>query len=331
MTIPVYLVINCDDTTYPIIKQLRDPYDHLTVYNIISLTDLWIYQYEDQVNKNREVFWGTRDSRAGTDSHLINCNKCNFVLDTIQKNPFQTTKFGWIDAFLQTNMKKIAENYTPNLLPYVLSNITDKYHIQILNVTDKKFKKPENKREFYGQYRYIVCGSFFTCGKDIGIKVMTRLRDIFLEATKAGFGHGDEMLHLEILDEFYDDMDHSYGDYGQILHNFIQPTRNIPYIVHFILKRYFDLGYHREGYDCGNTLLREIKSHRLHVDPANHFQIAFMTYVATFYHRHSEAAAAAQYILDICKVHPSLKEQWNTNPAFYRAQLSHAVRVPDDF
>jgi len=331
MKSPVYLVINCDAITYPIIKQLRSPYDHLTVYNVLKLSDLWAYKYEDQVNKNRAVFWGTRDPRAGTDSHLIVCNRFDFVLDTIEKNPFNTSKFGFIDGFLNKNMKKIAEDNTPNLLPYVLSNITDKYHIQILNVCDKKYKLPENKREFYEQYRYIVCGSLFTCGRDIGLKILPRLKENFVQTTNAGFGHADEMLYLEILDEFYDDIHRSYGDYGQILHNFIQPTRNIPYIVHLILRNYFNFGYHRECYDCGNTLLHEIKSHRISVDAYTHFQVAFMVYVATFYHKHHEAAAAAQYLLDICKLHPSIRAEWNQNAGFYRSQLQYTIQVPEGF
>lgn len=331
MQCPVYLVIYCDDTMYPIIKKLRTPYDHLTVYHVIQLSDMWTFQYEDQVNRNRAIAWPSRDLRTGTESHLLTCNKSNFVLETIQANPFQTSKFGWMDCFIGKNMSKIAENYTPNMLPQILSNITDKFHIQILNVNDKKYKQSENIQEYYQQYRYVVCGGMFTCGREIGLKILQRVREIFVTTTEAGWGHGEEMLYLEILDEFYDDIQRGYGDYGQIINNFLQPTRNIHYIHHLILRRYFNFGYHRECYDCGNTLLREIKSHRLHVDAYNHFQIAFMTYVATFYHKHGEAAAAAQYLLDICQVHPALKEQWNTNPAFYRAQLSHAVRVPEGF
>ena len=39
-----------------------------------------------------------------------------------------------------------------------------------------------------------------------------------------GYGHGEEMLYLEILDEFYDDIERSYGDYGQIINNYFLKT-----------------------------------------------------------------------------------------------------------
>ena len=332
MKSPVYLIIHCDATMYPIIKEVRAPYDHLTVYHVTTLSELWTYQYEDQVNQNRAISWPTRDERTGTDSHLITCNKPSFVLDAIDQNPFQTSTFGWIDCFLQKNMKKIAEDYAPSLLPHILSNVSpDKYYIQVLNVADKKYKQPENKREFYERYRYVACGSFFTCGRDIGIKVLTRLRDIFVETTQAGWGHSEEMFYLEILDEFYDDIHRGYGDYGQILNNIIRPTKNLRYVCTHIFRQYFQRGYNKECYDCGKALLHEIKSHRVSVDSEVHFQTAFLYYVATFYHKHDEAKAAAQYVLDICRLHPNIRAEWDKNPGFYKDQLQYAIQVPEGF
>jgi hypothetical protein len=328
MKIPVYLVINCDETTYPILYRLRNNYDlnHLTKYNVINLQDIWTYQFEEQVNKNREIFWGSRDPRAGTDSHLITSNKFDFVLKTIESNPFQTSKFGWIDSFVRKNFSKIAGNYTPNLLPYVLSQITDKFHIQILNVNDKKYKLSEYKREFYQQYRYVICGCLFTCGKEIGIKILKRAKEIFVESTNAGYGHSEEMFYLEILDEFYDDIHRSYGDYGQIINNFINPTHNFYYIYCMILKRYFDFQYFKECYDCGKILLEEIQNHRaLDVGHDTHFLIAFHYCLATFQYKPSEAKEIALYIFDICKKIPGVKKEWDKNPQYYQEQLNNIV------
>jgi hypothetical protein len=325
MKSPVYLVIYCDESMYSILHEIRQPLDHLTRYVKTELRDLWTYQYEDQVNKNREIFWPTRDARAGTDSHLITCNKFDFVLQTMDKNPFNTTRFGWIDCFLNKNAKKIAEDYTPNMIPNILSTITDKFHIQVLNVNDKKYKQPENKREYYNTYRYVVCGCLFTCGKEIGKKILERGKEIFVESTKTGVGHGEEMLYLELLDEFDKDIHRSYGDYGQILNNFNRPSRNFHYLYYFILNRYFKFGYHKECYDCGNALLTEIKEHRVSVSPHLHFQIAFELFISTYYFKREEAKAASQYIMECCRMYPPLQLEWDKNPDFYKAQLSFVL------
>lgn len=131
---------------------------------------------------------------------------------------------------------KVCEDgtYTPLLLPTILSEISDKFHLQVLNVADKKYKQPGHKREYYSRYQWVVCGSFFTCGVEVGQRVLGRLKELFVATTDAGYGHGDEMLYLEILDEFARDIHKGYGDYQQILHNFLRPTRNIGYVYHQI-------------------------------------------------------------------------------------------------
>ena len=51
------------------------------------------------------------------------------------------------------------------------------------------------------------------------------------------------MFYLEILDEFYDEIHRSYGDYGQILNNFLSPTKNIEYVYHIIIQNFKNAGY----------------------------------------------------------------------------------------
>jgi hypothetical protein len=53
--------------------------------------------------------------------------------------------------------------------------------------------------------------------------------------------------------------------------------------------------------------------------------------VATFYHKHDEAKAAAQYVIDICNLHPNIRAEWDKNPSFYKNQLQFAIQVPEGF
>ena len=43
------------------------------------------------------------------------------------------------------------------------------------------------------------------------------------------------MFYLEILDEFYDEIHQSYGDYEQILN---APTKNIEYVYHTVIQNF---------------------------------------------------------------------------------------------
>ena len=242
----------------------------------------------------------------------------------MEENPFSTSKFGWIDSVCKENMIKICENYNHSILYSALNAATEKFHIPILNVNHKKYKEKENKREYYQQYRWVVVGSFFTCGQEIGKKVLNRLKENVRETTELGYGHAEEMFYLEILDEFYEDIVRSYGDYGQALNNFARPTTNILYIVEHIVKGYSQMSYHRECYDCCKALIVEIESYRLNVSYDLIMAIYFHYYIAAFYHKRHEARGIADTIRKMCEINPYFKEVYNRNGEFYTLQLSWA-------
>ena len=323
LQIPFYLVIYCDAVMAERIRKERERYGLTAATSIrqIEFNELWAYQFLDKVKANRSVYHPTKDERTSAETHLITCNKFDFVLQTIESNPFSTSKFGWIDSVVRENMTKICENYNHSVLYKVLNSITDKFHLQILNVCDKKYTKKEHKREYYQQYRWLVCGSFFTCGKDTGRKILHRLKEIVTQTTEEGYGHGEEMFYLEVLDEFYDDIARGYGDYGQILNNIIHPTLNIHYIVYNILKPYSQRGYHRECYDCCTALVRQIESFSIHVPYDLMMQIYFFLYLSSYYYKHHEARIVVQKIRMLCN-NPYFNKEFQKNADFYTSQFS---------
>jgi hypothetical protein len=95
--------------------------------------------------------------------------------------------------------------------------------------------------------------------KQVGAPILNRLKEIFIEVTMLGYGHGEEPLFIGVLDEFYDNIERSYGDYHHILNNFIRHTRGYQYIYDNLLKRYMNFGYFREGYDCSKRLVADFE------------------------------------------------------------------------
>ena len=243
----------------------------MTMYVEERFEDIWAAQYIDVVKSNREKYWPSKDSRTCAESHLLQCNKFAFLEDAILSNPFKTSHFGWIDSNLHLDNTsttiKICEDYTSNMIPAVLNQIKDdKFHIQILNVNDRKYLLKENKREFYQHCQWVVCGCFFVCGPEIGLKILNRLKENVVQTTLDGYGHGEEMIFLEILDEFPDDIVPSYGDYHQIINNFIHPTQNIQYIVDFILVKYYYMNFITECIACCQSILYSYDNYILPMD-----------------------------------------------------------------
>lgn len=321
LSVPCYLVIYTDEYCIDAIKEIRDSFafSHLTQYIVTRIQDLTFYQYNNTIKSNREKFWATRDDRTSSESHLLCCSKFNFVLKTIDENPFHTTKFGWIDSFVGQNFSKICEDYKDHMLIDILNNSFDnKFSIQVLASVDKKYKLPENKREYYSIYRYLVCGCLFITNKQIGIKILTRLNELFVITTKQGYGHGEEMLYLEILDEFYHDIHKSYGDYGQILNNWFHPMKYYRYVQKFLIHEpLYNHGNNRECYDCCKELLYAIEQLDVKVEADIYMAILLACYKTSLVINKCESIHRIKDIYTACKKREDMQIEFDKYKDYY--------------
>lgn len=258
LSVPCYLVIYCNSPLEEHIRNTRNKYNlsSLTKIIVTEIEDLWAYKFINKIKENKEKYWPTHDTRISDESMVLVFNKFNFVLKTIMTNPFNTEKFGWIDSNLEENGRKICDYDFNRLLMYNIKNAPEKFHLQILNVEDKKYKQPEFKKEYYSRARWVAMGGLFTTPKEIGIKILSRLHEIIKNTIEAGYGHGEEYFYLEILDEFYDDIYRAYGDYKQALHNFLLPIKNHNYIYWNIIMNYLHKGYYKECRDASYKMLQ---------------------------------------------------------------------------
>lgn len=327
LEIECFLCIFCDSTTIHHIKQIRNVrfgLDRLTHYIELPLEKLWAYRYSEKIRLNRQVYHPTADARVCVESHIIQCNKFDFILETMKTDPFRTKKFGWIDANIGANAKKICQNYHRDILPVILNNITDKFHIQILNVEDKAFLSPDKLREYYQQYRWIVCGCLFTMGRKYGIPILNRLKEIFIETTMLGYGHAEEPFFLGVLDEFYDSIERSYGDYHNILNNFTRHTRGFDYIYKNLLQRYEMFGYFKEGYFCSKRLIADFELGD--ADNALQFHIHFKHLLFALEYKKEEVALILK---DIKRniVSGKYSEEFSKNKAIYLEKFRQCMTV----
>jgi hypothetical protein len=258
LAVPCYLVIYCNQPLYDHIVERRRSYhlESITRVILMEVEDLWAYQFADKIRANREVYWPTRDARISVESTVIVFNKFNFVLRTIEQNPFGTSRVGWIDGSLGVGGSKICrDGQLSRRLVYVLNNISERFHLQVLNVEDKKFLRPENKREYYSQARWVAVGCLFTCSERIGRPILQRLQEVIRNTIQQGFGHHEEYTMLELQAEFPEDIHCGYGDYQDTLENLLVPTTNLVYVYWQIVMKYYYYGYHRECEDVCKAII----------------------------------------------------------------------------
>lgn len=237
---PVPLVIYCEQKHEYLFLGLRVlcGLGHLTKIKTIPLTELFFYGFKDIVDSNRRAFWPTRDARTNSTSHLITLSKFQFMKETMETNPFQTTHFGWIDINLFSKTCNNSLNYIKNdiydMLQKISYNPKPKFSIQILN-----FWKPDDYRDlkkFYSSYKWIAAGCFWTTDLETGKDIIEKLIRKSIEITNLGFGHSEEGMFAFVIDENVDSFNLSIGDYQDVIHNYYKPTTNTGYINRIIDK-----------------------------------------------------------------------------------------------
>jgi hypothetical protein len=290
LQIPCYLVIFTDFYCVDKIKTIRTSFqlENLTYCIVIALEQLYFY-------KNYMGLFSER--------YLIKISKFHLVLETIRHNPFYTTKFGWIDY------NTCGETCDNHLLLHALHHSPpNKFNIQILNVCDKKYKRAEHKKDYYSQSRPpIVRGSLFITDKNVGIPILNRLHAIAATATADGYGRdGEEACYLEVLDEFYDDIEKSYGE---------GPVQLI------IIQRYLHFYYYKECYDCCKKILGEIEDFSVPIDYDLYFKILFFHYICSFYYKRDESKFIYKKIMRMVEINPYVKREYLKNKDYYDSQF----------
>ena len=123
------------------------------------------------------------------------------------------------------------------------------------------------------------------------------------------------------MDEFYDEIDKSYGDYGQILNNFIHPTKNINYISN-IIKKYLNSGYNRECSDCCKKILYSIETLNIPCSKNIYMDILFSFYVSSYYHNKGESIGIVNHIYHMMERDQELRKEFEKN-GFYQSQFDY--------
>jgi len=325
LEVPCYLIIFTDKNLYTYIKNKRDEFnlDKLTHYIITEIENLETFKYLPIVKKNREKYHPTKDERTCAESHLVCCSKFELVLKSINLNPFKTNKFGWIDSNIGNNFSKICINYKNNMLLKILNNCSEnKFHLQILNVCDKNLIEEDKLQEYYSTYRWIVCGCLFITGKDLGIKILNELNNVFIKHTLSGYGHGEEMFYLEILDKYYNEIERSYGDYQHILNNFNNINVGLEYIL-YISNNYLKHRYYKECIDCCSKVINQYENFNIEINYELYFNFLFNLFISFYYYDKNKAKELVIKIRKLIESNPHMYKVYNSNKDFYEQQFCY--------
>jgi hypothetical protein len=320
LDVPCYLIIYTDETLYPILQEYRQHLEDITHYVIMDVESLDSFKYRDIVIENRKKYHPTKDERTSVESHLLCSSKFELVLKSMNLNPFNTTRFGWIDSNIGINFKKICTNYKNNMLLKLLNECTeDKFYLQVLNVCNPSLLS--DLRDYYSRYQWIVCGCLFITPMKKGIKILTILNDIFIKHTLAGYGHGEEMYYLELLEKHRDDLHLSYGDYHHILNNFIHPTVDLNY-VYMITCRYLQFKQYDKCSHVCESVLHQFEHYQIEMNYLQYFDFLYQYYVANSYLNSNQLTDIRFKIKQLIHINKEVEQKYISNKSHYDTILN---------
>lgn len=340
LSTPAYMTIFCDEFTYQEIFKLRNEeyqLGHLTKYYVMKFEDIWTYQYKDKVIQNREKIATLSGdlNRKNWSTHLLICNKFDFLQKILNENPFNTENFIWSDFNINKIFKDDLRTLSNEEYQYfnktaklnflkILHNIPEKFHINFMGVNDKKFLKDENLNEFYQKKRYFVSSGFITFKKNQkNLEIIANIKANFLKHLILGYGHGDEMLYVDILHKYYDDILKSYGDYPDIINNYFQMKTNQKYIISYIIKPNFDFKYYKECLDVCDYFLNSVEGQESEINFEYYFYVLFTKYVSAYYLNKELAKSTLLKIYKNIEVFPAFKKIYLNKKDFYDKQFSY--------
>ena len=230
------LIIYCEEEYAHIFKEIRKLFnlEHLTSIITIKLEDLFFYKYKTNLLRGEDL-----ETNYNKNAHIVMMNKFKFLLDSIKKNPFNTTHFGWIDVNLLEKTFNNSINYLDidiyDKIMHICKNPRDKFTIEVINQWTPEMYS--NLNSFYSKYQWIVAGCFFTMENNIGKIVLEKLINKAIDISLKGFGSGEESFFSFIIDENTELFNLYVGDYQDTIHNYYKIEKNHNY-VNWVLEKW---------------------------------------------------------------------------------------------
>lgn len=230
LRLPYPLVIFCEEDYVQTFADLRGT-DFPTTFYPTKFEDLPVFSHNEMIRHCRVVnpIRNGNSKKDTVDYTILILSKSYFIQQTLSKNPYFSSYFALIDI----GIHHVA---TPtNWLP-IVDKIVKSEKIRICCMRNTSRKEIENRVEFYSQIRGIVCGGFLTGPKERFDQFVFHHNQEFLTSLLSSVCPSDEQLYSTLIINYPHLFELYYGDYCDILSNFVELTFN-PNIVLYNLTR----------------------------------------------------------------------------------------------
>ena len=258
------MVIFCDESTYPLLKAMRDEEvadQSLTQYIVKSLIDYDFYKDNYPIiRKNREGVACYVNDRNTSSYYITSMFKILGLQIAHERNYFKTPFYTWVD-FGGSHVMRSFESGTLA----ILANPRPKVSLCYIHYRSHEELEYRMNNRIQGGYCGIAAGSI-TVEADYVSRFYQGCMSIFQEMLTKGIGHGEEQVLTFFYDRFPELCTIYYGDYYSILTNYHAPIQDYPSIRHFFINESSNKGRRDLARTCAQEVLKAVEAGQLSLD-----------------------------------------------------------------
>jgi hypothetical protein len=269
-----YILKERPEELHPFTKFVFKDYDELLFYDKFP-------KYEESHNKH-PIHNLTQEKFTALYKFIVN-QKVNFVKETVETNPFQTSKFAWMDMRLHCVYDMPVEETTQvmNELP------TNQIKLMQMTWTD-----PVHGRGWFYDYTRGKCAAGFFAGyAEPMLKFCELCQKEFIDALNEERTPTDEMIYSFVISHHPHLFTPYVGEYGDCLKNLVR-IRNSHHLVFPYLQTCFDKGMHYHTAQLSELIRRGYKSNEFGLSADQIHKAWYFGYVANFWNQQR----------DVCKI-----------------------------
>ena len=230
------------------------------------------YQEKHLENKIQNV---TQEKFTALYKFIVN-QKVNFVKDVIMMNPFETSKFAWMDMRLHCVYDMSFEETT---------SVMDQINIDKVRLMQMTHTTPEDiycRHDFYSWTRGKCAAGFFGGSREAVLRFCNLCKEEFINALNENMTPSDEMIYSFII-AYHPDLFEPYvGDYGDCLRNLLR-TRGSHHLVYPFLQKAFDKGMHSYTSIVADGLRRAYLAKEINMSAEQVHKTWYFSYVSNFW------------------------------------------------
>jgi len=234
---PLKLVVYCDTASIGSIRAIRG--DLPTTYIIREFDELvfggkTVAEWRQVIQSNRRKCPYAFDPR-NTASYYLLCMSRYLAMQEAIASDQDSTHFAWINIDIErmgwTNLKELEgalaihrEKFSTCYIDYIPESLV------------------MNTPEYFKWGRCGMCSGFFTGGREFMRAVSQKLHEAFVHYADLGYGHADEQLFSVVYFQNQELFDYYYGDYHQMITNYVRVKEHGDAVVRNFIRNSFDHG-----------------------------------------------------------------------------------------